>query len=408
MKRFLFPLAAVALLAACSSESPGGNEVYEPIQLDASQTRAAHASQNFALSLVENLQEGSENQNMLVSPLSAHIALSMLANGADGQTLQEMLDVLAQGASLEDLNALNRVISDKLAAADKKVQLFQANSFWYTPQSQVKEQFRNDLTSTYGASLFEVANLTKAIPEINSWIAKNTNNMIPEFFSSEEMLDCFALINANAFLGEWSRKFSAAPADYEFYFRNAGDGQLVKAQAMKSELAVGTREDDTNFVWVPYGNGTFSMVVMLTDAPADNPYAPFSFKHLIQSGTLDKYLNMTTEQKTGYNTDLIIPKFKLDVSHNLESTLWKMGMKSLFSGNANLSKMFSKDITDLLVKQKNSITVDENGTKAASATVIGGVSGALPEEVIIDRPFGFIIMEQSTGLIIYAGAVNKL
>lgn len=407
-------------LASCSSDIPKGNDEYVPIQLSAAQTRAVDASSNFALKLGAALQEGHEYENLFYSPLSAHVALSMLANGADGETLQEMLDVLADGASLEDLNALNSSIIDQLKLADRKVTFRSANAIWMDKSMGVKQSFMDAVGNNYGASLFEVARLASAVPEINSWISKNTQGMIPKFIEDNKIIASMFLASAAYFKGDWRQPFD--PKDtYKGEFYNAGETTPVMVDMMTVE----------NPQWcfsffggsfqgyaLPYGNRAFSMLLLFDVTDSDKP---FLIADLLQNGSYKTFMKSYNDhfESSMRNPDygdegvrrLTIPKFRLDMRYTLNDALKATGIKSLFE-TPNLMRLTNASIENLSCIQQSTININEAGSEVATATgaAFPSMPGIVmpPEEILLNRPFGFLIVENSTGVILFAGAVNKL
>jgi serpin B len=117
---------------------------------------------------------------------------------------------------------------------------------------------------------------------------------------------------------------------------------------------------------------------------------------------------------------LWLPKFEFDFSAGLSDTLKTLGMTDAFDPDrADFTGMIDvaegEDpqenlvISDVL--HKAFISVDENGTEAAAATVvIVGATSAAPEpedpiELRIDRPFLFAIRDTETGTILFLGRV---
>lgn len=401
-----FTLMLCLLLFSCSQDSPKGNNEYKPIELNAAQTRAVKASNSFALKLGAAIQQDDEKENVVYSPLSVHVVLSMLANGANPETLQEMIEVLGNGASLSDINALNSDIVRKLIVADRNVQIACANSLWVNKDIEVTSAFSNILESQYKASLFSKSNLTASIADINNWVSGHTMGLIPEFIAPGTILNDFLCVNASAFSGLWMQAFN--PADTkpgEFY--NAGEDQPVMVEKMqvkgKNCLVRVIVLDDFVANEIPYGNGAFRMLIFRNkDGKA------FEFSTL-----LDKFASLElTECETNGKTlpNFRMPKFKLDKKYHLKEALMSMGIRKLFSSGDALSNLSHSKLNGLDFMQQCVLNVNENGTDGAAASSNYNTIYApgMINEFDINSPFGFIIQEKSTGLIVFAGAVNKL
>ena len=109
---------------------------------------------------------------------------------------------------------------------------------------------------------------------------------------------------------------------------------------------------------------------------------------------------------------LMLPKFKLEYAVRLNGPLEILGMKRAFSNSAEFSAMAEEPLFISEVKQKSYVAVDEEGTEAAAVT---GISLSLmraeieppkPFEMIVDRPFLFVISDSATDSILFIGIVN--
>ena len=145
----------------------GGNE-YEPIVMTKTETELASQGADFAFrffravdkSLQENggLSQEERDEPLFVSPLSASFALSMLANGADGETLQELTDALGfSGYSMEEVNAYYKKLMEELPKQDKESRLVLANSLWLDTQFDALATYKGVLTDNYDAEVRQVA-----------------------------------------------------------------------------------------------------------------------------------------------------------------------------------------------------------------------------------------------------------
>ena len=122
-----------------------------------------------------------------------------------------------------------------------------------------------------------------------------------------------------------------------------------------------------------------------------------------------KNLNAALQER---KTIIGLPKFTLEYETNLNAVLGNMGMKTMFSDNADLSKISAPagKIKVGFVKQNTFVAVDEKGTEAAAVTTIGVEVTSAPvyPEVICNRPFLFVISEKQSNTILFAGKIVNL
>ena len=233
--------------------------------------------------------------------------------------------------------------------------------------------------------------------------------MIPSLFEEDETVDCAMLLaNALYFNAVWKEPFMEERTK-KSTFRNA-DGSSADVDMMSAEYDYRDYWSGKTFdlCALPYGNEAFSMVFLLPHEDA----------------TLDESIDELAQQdwkKIGESmgncqyVSLSVPKFELPATrYDLIPTLKSMGMQTPFIPSADFSGM-TEDVTLCIdkVNQKAALTLNEQGTQAAAVTevrmmVTGGDWTPTPIDFTLNRPFAFLIKEKSTGVILFAGAVNRL
>nr|XP_020188521.1 putative serpin-Z5 [Aegilops tauschii subsp. strangulata] len=121
------------------------------------------------------------------------------------------------------------------------------------------------------------------------------------------------------------------------------------------------------------------------------------------------YSVLPTETKL---VQINLPKFEVSLDWDLGSDLRRLGLTLPFSRKVgDLRGMYKKDdgrptfLTK--VAHKAIIKVNEEGTEAAAVMTALSGGGPMPDHVefIADHPFTFIIMEERSGVIVFAGHV---
>ena len=105
-----------------------------------------------------------------------------------------------------------------------------------------------------------------------------------------------------------------------------------------------------------------------------------------------------------------MPRFKLEYGAELKEPLQTMGMKLPFSHNADFSGMSPSPLCLSAVKHKSFVEVNEEGTEAAAATIATMKATSVrrenrPFQMVVDRPFLFVIADQVTKAILFLGVV---
>lgn len=413
MKKLMFACAAaLGILAACQNDDGVNNTVpkeYQPIELTEVQTRMASESTDFAFRFFQVANEvlGKESQNrdkLILSPLSASYALSMLANGAGGTTLTELAEALGfSGFSIDEINAYNQKLVKKLAEQDNTTILSTANSLWMLDDFRTLDSYRETLTQHYDAEVRREER-TKAKDAINVWCADQTNGCIPEFLKSEPSGDVL-LLNALYFKGIWSSPFSKGATRTETFVNE--DTSHSDVDMMNKEGRYQFAQNDLcAMVRLPYGNGAFALQVVL-------PQEAVGLGQCIEG--LDRASwEALQESMTWEEVNIKFPRFSVeDYQNSLLNVLRAMGVQEAFLNSADFGRMAEKDLVVSSVDQSIYFKLDEEGTEAAAVTGTGMSAEIGPNpngvyEFHVDRPFLFLLTEKSTGSILLMGKVTKL
>ena len=357
--------------------------------------------------------------NIIFSPLSLSLALSMTLAGAEDSTKAEMLNALALQELGDDLHpAINALL---LAIDTSQVKLreesegdqFQlniANSIWGQSGFDFEKTFLDTIALNYGAGIYKVDYVQDpeaAREAINDWVADETQDKILDLIpqGAIDALTRLVLANAIYFNGSWLYPFEKdSTRDAPFTLL---DGAQVPVAMMHlpGERLVYLQEENFQLVELPYLSRDFSMVLLVPDAGEFE-----AVESALSADNIAESLNKTVFVPV----DLKMPKFDFETSVAAPEPLMKLGMLKAFQpGEANFSGISRSEalfISDVL--HKATITVDEEGTEAAAATaVIMSLTSAPdvvePISLVIDRPFIFFIQHQPTGTILFMGCVME-
>ena len=345
--------------------------------------------------------EADENNNTFISPTSLFMALSMIYNGADGVTKEEIAQVLhSEGIAVEELNKANASMLSVLNKEAKGIQLNTANSLWLNEKFTFQKEFESSNKDYFNAEIAEIdiAN-SKSPVRINNWVKGATNGKIEEIVDSPLDANLVAvLINAIYFKGSWTNEFDKNETkDRPFQLLN-GSVKDVPLMTMREEFSY-LENGKFQAITLPYGDGEMSMKVFL---PKENSSLE-EFKTMLTSENWEAW-------QKGFEVEkgtILLPKFQLEFEASLNEALKSLGMNSAFDGNANFTKMINEDdqVSITNVKQKTFINVNEEGTEAAAVTGIemGITSAPINEPFVmeVNRPFFFTITDDETDTILF-------
>lgn len=341
------------------------------------------------------------NKNTMISPLSISQALAMTANGAVGQTQNEMTKVLGGDLSMDDLNAYYYWYTSNLKN-DDNASLKQANSIWVRDDEkrvQVPDAFLQIAKSNYDAQVFRAPFDDTTVTDINNWVSYHTDEMIPKLLDKIEPEHIMFLINALAFDASWAVPYEE-DAVCEEDFRTA-DGKTVTADFMHSEEGIYISDENAAGFIKSYAGGNYSFAAVL-------PNEDITLTDYVKNMT-GSTVKQLLYSRSGDDVEAAMPKFTFDYDIQLKKPLQNMGMPTAFIyGQADFTKLNAVPGTFIdFVLHKTHIEVDEKGTKAAAATVVGLADECAPETrtVTLDRPFLFMIFDNNTNLPVFIGCV---
>lgn len=360
----------------------------------------------------------SGDTNLALSPYSIAVALGLVLNGAGGQTASQMESVLGLGDGLDlaafngGLNALTQEIEGLAGPAQRsdgssaEIVLATANQLFGDRSVDWAPEFLDVLAREYGAGM-RVVDYVNATEEarklINDWTAEQTHDKIPQIIP-EGVLDALTrlvLVNAIYLKAPWEVPFmegSTTPGDFHRL-----DGSVVSADLMHGVAQGGlVHGPDWKGGRILYAGGTLAMTVVVPDADR------FSAVEGVLAS--DGVAALLAEPGPG-EVLLTLPKWTFRSTSPLTTALQGFGMVDAFDqGRADLDAM-TPDPNDFYltaVLHQAFIAVDEEGTEAAAATaaVAGATSMPIRDELVVDRPFLFVIHDVAHGTPLFLGRVT--
>lgn len=373
----------------------------------------------FALSFYDLIRQ--DGDNIIFSPISLSLALSMTMAGADTSTEQAMLEALKLTLPEEEVypafNALLLAIEESEQQSmgmqedsdEGNFQLNIANSIWGQAGYDFKENFLDTIARHFGAGMYTVdyqQDPEAARNAINDWVEGETEDKIQDLIppGAIDTLTRLVLANAIYFNGAWLYPFSETETEEAPFITLDGSETTVDMMNLSGERLSYARGENVQAVSLPYLSSDFAMTILVPDSGSfsaiEDELSPDSLSDVLES------MQMVP-------VNLQMPKFDFESTVNAKDPLAALGMAEAFdadladfSGITEAEELF---ITDVL--HKATITVDEEGTEAAAATaVIVGIESAMPDEpisLVIDRPFLFMIRHQPTGTILFMGRVTQ-
>ena len=375
------------------------------IQLTDVEKEMAKQNADFSIRLLQAANDNyDDNSQIILSPLSASFGLSMVTNGAVGDTQDELLETMGfDGFSTEEINAFNKKLIVELVDLDNTTSINIANSLWLNNGFIAKDGFKRALTTNYDAEVKtkDFADI-KTIDQINEWCEKKTKGNIKNFIKELSPEHCFVLLNSIYFKGGWASKFGQAIAGE--FTTEEGAKQDVEYLSEKENRFLYTSNELFSMAELPYGNAAYGLAILL---PQEN----VGIAKCLSALTGDKWLEAINSMKWT-TLDLKLPKFNVKDNRSLVNVLKMMGIAKAFDSEADLSALSERRTFISDVIQANYLSIDENGTEASAITqIIGGDLYNPPTEIIdfhVNRPFLYFIKEKSTNTILFMGKMGHI
>jgi len=406
MKTIILLLLAFALTSVSSCEKndpvPDENKI---INLDEKSAQLVEADNAFGIELFQTIRAESDEENLMISPLSVSVALAMAYNGADSGTKSEMEKVLKlNGLTKEQINASYKILINALQKLDDEVVFEIANAIFYADGFSVKPGFLSINEDVYNA---EVSKLNfsspAAVETINGWVAEKTNDKIQKIIDQLNPLDRMVLLNAIYFYGTWTNEFDK-DGTHNLSFRKT-DGTTLEVPMM-NKLEKLPYKENTLFkaIKMPYGNGQYNMVVLL-------PVNDNNSQDIIDVLTAANWNSWMSTFEMTDRVKITMPRFKYAFETSLKKVLTSMGMEKAFvPDEADFSGISDEDLYISDAIHKSYIDVNETGTEAAAVTGLVFATTSMdpdpPVSFYVDRPFVYAITEKDTGAILFIGEVN--
>lgn len=327
-----------------------------------------------------------KNENIMLSPTSLNVALGMVTNGADAETLAELENFL--GCSIDEYNEFVKGYTEKMEDGVNVV-----NAVWVNEDFTLKEDFYNLLTQYYNAT-HESLDFTssESVNKINNWVNKNTDGRIEKILNEIPDDSRTILTNVVDFDKKWKEPFEEFQI-IDGKFNNEKNvtylSDNTRCSYYENDYAIGFARD--------YEGDRYSFIGILPKQEGEFNISDLDIEGLLKTKAIEK-------------VDYKFPEFEFEFESSLRDYLKQLGIKKAFGDDANFTKILEEQEGYFIseVFQKTKVIVNREGTKASAATsIIVSTNSALdlPKQVYLDRPFVFIVYDNETEECLFIGKV---
>merc|ERR1711902_92951 len=356
------------------------------------------------------IEDESEETNVVISPTSIHLALSILYHGSSGSTKDALKSFLnyayieeqyIQEATQKLLMSYGRQIKE----LNETIEV--ANVLFADKDVKIKEDYQKVLQTYLFSEVRQVdySEPIKSAEDINSWVQNKTRDLITDFISPDLITEesKLLLLNAIYFKADWMNYFDKLDTVSRAFTVREGVIKNVDIMAQTNVFPYKYNYDfDSQIISLPYQDENFSMLVILPFEEGND-----KVNEVIEK-VLEEDLNTILRGMEETDVEIYLPKFKLGYKSQLVKALQKNNLTNLFL-NGNFSRISDEDLEVSDVVHETKIEVTEEGSEAAGVTgVLLGVRSGPPanvEQMIVNRPFVFVIHDKKNNIPLFIGKI---
>ena len=337
----------------------------------------------FFSNVFSQLNKDKKGMNLIISPLSIYQVLSLLANGAEGETLSEMVKILGSN----DIMELNN-INEKILEESKKFSTLDiANAI-------MTKCYPPNLFLSYAKLYSADIEILENVEQVNNWCSEKTHGKINKIIERLDPQTVMILLNAIYFKGKWVYHFKK-DSNMKLPFYNFGKEEIVVETMIQTETFRYYENSEVQIIELPFKDDFMSAIIIL-------PSEKININQYIETISSKKnYLNELINKLDYAKVQIELPKFEIDFSQELNNVIKELGMEKIFDcGKADLSGLCQdqKNLYVSSILHKTYLKVNEVGTEAAAITAIIVLKTAMmnkDKEIIyemkVNRPFIFLL-----------------
>ena len=327
----------------------------------------------FQLKIFQEINKSNIGKNLMISPLSIYHILSLTTNGAQNQTLEEMVKTLGH-ENKDEMNNENKLVSSSVGKL-QSIEMANAVFTKFKPEDQFTSMIK-----VYKSTI----DILKDVEQVNKWCSDATHNKIQNILDKLTPNDLMVLINAIYFKGIWKKTFDKNKT-YQNNFNNFNKTPIMKDFMNITDNFDYFENENIQSISLNYTKDNLKALIILPRNDDINTY--------INNFSSENYIDII-KNLNNQKVNLSLPKFEINFSARLEQNFINLGMVLPFSDSADFSGMTREHKLKIgRIIHKTFIKVDEEGTEAAAATVVVMTKRCfIPTLAMnVDHPFLFII-----------------
>ncbi|MFK7861186.1 MAG: serpin family protein [Granulosicoccus sp.] len=364
-----------------------------PDVTDETKSALVESINDFSLEFHRAISNAAPNDGSIESGYSAAVALAFASAATGSNTYSSLVSLL--GFDTLDENALHPALNELALQLESRsngeLELRTANRVFVKPNLDLQTRFLDIATNDYGAPVTEADFLgapQEVADEVNGWVSDQTNGFIPTIVEKFDPDTVFALLNAIFLDAIWQDEFEEKGSQSFISL----DGSLTTVPSFGGRAALPQlQRDDLTALEIPYRGGELAMLILM-------PQALEAFEQSLNNDSL----NAVIQDLQITDLEITVPEWQLESDLDLMELLAPLGLPSSPWDFERLVN--GGDVLDVFARQKARIEVDKDGTRAAAVTLVAGIT-SVPQQLIINRPFVYLLRDRTSGVILFSGRV---
>ena len=342
------------------------------------------------------------NKNVIISPLSIQYAFGMAANGASGETKEQILKLMGSNAgTLGDINNNLKAIQDKISGQDKDYSVSVSNGIFYDGSKfSISDTYEKVVKDMYRVSIkkLDFNKVDQSVKTINDWVSANTQQRITKVLDNINQEEFMFLINTLYMKAGWDKPFVPEMTHDSKFTTSTKVEKEVPMMSQRGNIASYTTDDESAIV-MPMSNGRLEALFIMPNKTDIYNY--------VSSITASKIDRMYNEAKVG-DIQISLPKVEMKMHYDLKNILQKMGITDPFNERAKFETMGTASGKILLTRAIHDVfmKVDEKGMEGAAVTTIGVGTTSMPPSIYFDRPYMMVVRDRATGTYLFMGKIE--
>ncbi len=349
----------------------------------------------------------SEDENTVCSPLNTYMAFSMLAEVTDGNTRQQLLDMLG-GSDMEGLRKNVKLLWECNYADTPAITSLLANSLWLNKDMTYNEDTLKLLADQYYASSYRgTPGSSEMDKALQNWTDENTKGLLAEYTKAMKLdpETALGLVSTIYYKAMWQSEFEEANTSKGVFHGTRGEQEVDYMHAEENLRC--------------YSTDTYTSVgLSLSDSGAMYFYLPKEGTDVNDLAADPKILQATvenkqTEESKNLFVSLSLPKFKVSGKQDLKEILNRLGVTDVLDPSlADFTPLMTNGEGLSLSSAEHAamVEIDEKGVTGAAVTSLIVAGSVIPDdrmEFVLDRPFLFVITGED-GSVLFSGVIRNI